>query len=68
MPRMNGWDLLEAINVRSYAEHVSAIIVSSSIDTNDRKKAKTYKQVIGYLEKPIQAKDLRDITFSNVYG
>ena len=62
MPTMNGWDLLEAINARSYAEHVFAIIVSSSIDTNDHKKAKTYKQVMGYLEKPIRVKELRNFT------
>jgi CheY-like chemotaxis protein len=61
MPDMNGWDILEALNLRSYAEYVFAVIVSSSVNTNDHEKAKTYKQVIGYLEKPIKVKELQDI-------
>jgi len=68
MPTMNGWDLLEAINARSYADHISAIIVSSSIDINDHKKAKTYKQVKGYLEKPIRVKELHDLKTDNFPG
>ena len=60
MPLMNGWELLEQINLRSYAEHVFVMIISSSVDVNDRKKAKTFKQVVGHLEKPIDVKALRN--------
>ncbi len=60
MPGMSGWELLEQINFRSYAEHVFAIIISSSIDINDRKKAEAFKQVIGCLEKPIEVKELQN--------
>ena len=60
MPWMSGWELLEQINLRPYAEHVFVIIISSSVDTNDRKKGKTFKQVIGHLEKPIDVIALRN--------
>jgi CheY-like chemotaxis protein len=66
MPNMNGWEILEALNMRSYAGQVFAIIISSSIDTKDHKKAKTYKQVIGYLEKPIKVNELRNVMLPDV--
>ncbi len=60
MPGMSGWELLEQINLRSYAEWVSAIIISSSTDLKDRKKARICKRVIGYLEKPIDVMRLQN--------
>jgi CheY-like chemotaxis protein len=67
MPVMSGWDFLDAIRSRSYADQVYAVIVSSSIDTGDHKKAEQYKQVIGYLEKPINVRMLQDFKSSDVF-
>jgi len=47
-----------ALSLRSYAKYVVVIIISSLMPTIT-KKAKTYKQVIGYLEKPINVTGLR---------
>jgi CheY-like chemotaxis protein len=67
MPVMSGWDFLDAIRLRSYADQVYAVIVSSSIDTGNHKKAEQYKQVIGYLEKPINVRMLQDFKASDVF-
>ena len=67
MPVMNGWEFLDAIRSKSYADQVYAVIVSSSIDASDHKKAEQYKQVIGYLEKPINVTMMQDLKSSEVF-
>ena len=52
MPVMNGWCFLDTIQHCSYREKINVIIVTSSIDQIDRRKAKEYPQVIDYIEKP----------------
>ena len=59
MPSMNGWEVVESIASRIYWENVFVVVVSSSIDSSDRKRANVYKQVIDYLEKPIDALGLQ---------
>jgi CheY-like chemotaxis protein len=60
MPDMTGWELLGIINARGYTGlHVA--MVSSSIDSRDQEKSKSYEQVIGYFEKPIDRSGLQKI-------
>ena len=60
MPEMNGWQLLDAITRERFADNIYVAMVSSSIDTSDRKTAKRYKQVVGYFEKPIDNNVMKD--------
>lgn len=60
MPEMTGWQLLDAIQIKPYADRIYVVMVTSSVDINDRKKADSYKQVIGYMEKPVSANRLVD--------
>ena len=53
MPVMNGWDLLNALQTTPISDKVHVVMVSSSVDDDDRKKAKTYPQVIGFYEKAL---------------
>ena len=50
MPGMNGWDFLD----RMAAEEIDykVIILTSSVNSFDRRMAKKYMNVIGYIEKP----------------
>jgi CheY-like chemotaxis protein len=50
MPLMNGWEFLDSIGPFPGLE---IVIVTSSIDNRDHEKAKTYKQVIDFIEKPL---------------
>lgn len=53
MPIMNGWEFLDAINQFQTERPIFVVLVSSSIDINDLEKAKTYPQVISYIDKPL---------------
>jgi len=55
MPMMNGFELLDAIEKDDglKAAGFKVLMVSSSVDPNDKQKASTYSKVIGFVEKPV---------------
>lgn len=53
MPVMSGWEFLDAIQDKPFAKYMKVAMVTSSVDASDKLKAKTYPQVVGFLEKPI---------------
>lgn len=53
MPGCNGWDFLNKIDHLPYSEEIFVIMVTSSINESDRKKAEEYSRVIDYREKPL---------------
>lgn len=55
MPVMSGWEFLDLFNNSSYYKKNSTkvIILTSTIDPEDIKKAKSYPNVIEFLSKPI---------------
>ena len=55
MPVLNGWEFLDSIQPERFANNLFVIIVTSSVDSSDKLKAKTYPQVIGFLEKPLRS-------------
>lgn len=61
MPVMNGWDLLNTIQTSSILNKVHVVMVSSSVDYEDMKKAKTYPQVIGFYEKALNGSVCNEI-------
>jgi response regulator RpfG family c-di-GMP phosphodiesterase len=61
MPVMNGWDFLEAIQSSTFANRVSVIMTTSSIDIEDRIKAKHFPLVIDFLVKPLSVEILAEV-------
>ncbi|WP_439558201.1 response regulator [Dyadobacter sp.] len=53
MPVMNGWEFLEALQSRPYSAQTSILLVSSAAEGRVVMPAVAYKQVIGYLSKPL---------------
>ena len=53
MPKMNGWEFLEKLKKSSIQHRVKVVMVTSSVDERDRKKAREYKAVVDFIEKPI---------------
>lgn len=53
MPVLNGWEFLEKYIESFPNRHDKIVILSSSIDFQDRQKAQDYKIVSGFLEKPL---------------
>ncbi|MBN3583441.1 response regulator [Algoriphagus aestuarii] len=53
MPVMNGWEFLKKYQEEFPDRKDTIIILSSSIDFQDRQKADEYSIVSGFLEKPL---------------
>lgn len=54
MPVIDGWRFLDTIQLKPYADDLSIVLITSSIDIADRNRAAQYKQVIDYVEKPLK--------------
>jgi CheY-like chemotaxis protein len=63
MPIMDGWEFMdEIVSYKSKLKQKIAIyIVSSSIAIQDKDKAKTYTEILGFLSKPITMDALYEI-------
>lgn len=55
MPIMGGWEFLDYFKSEAFSEFkdIKIIILSSTVDPEDREKSKTYPMVIDFLSKPI---------------
>lgn len=61
MPTMSGWEVLDAVRSLPYAHRIHVVIVTSSIDSADKKKAANYEQVIDYMVKPLNREKLASL-------
>lgn len=63
MPIMNGWDFLEELeNIKaSFPKTPRIYILSSTVDPEDYKRAKTFTEVIDFISKPLSKEFLDDI-------
>ncbi len=59
MPVLNGWEFLDKYILNCKDRNDKIIILSSSIDYLDRQKAKMYKVVSEFLEKPLTMDKIR---------
>lgn len=60
MPIMDGWEFMEELQILkpSINKQIIVYIVSSSIAVEDKNKAKSYTDILGYLSKPVNINDL----------
>lgn len=67
MPIMDGWHFMERFEKIKpmFPKEVAIYIVSSSIATSDKEKAKTYPGILGYFTKPISLENLLEIAKAN---
>ena len=62
MPIMDGWEFLEAVGSAFKGKQIPVFILSSSIDPEDKKRAKNFKNEIkGFFSKPFTDKKLEEI-------
>ena len=59
MPVMDGFQVLESLNLVSHK--LKVIIVTSSISDEDREKTMIYPFVYGYINKPLKGVELKSI-------
>ncbi|MGB7785203.1 MAG: response regulator [Salinimicrobium sp.] len=53
MPGMTGWHFLEELQENAFEENIHVVMVTSSINYSDRKKAEQFPLVMDFLEKPL---------------
>lgn len=63
MPVMDGWEFIEEFQTikSEISKKIDIYIVSSSIAAEDKKKAETFTDILGYLSKPISVDILTDL-------
>ena len=66
MPVMSGWELLDSIIKREYGG-INVVMVSSSVNVEDYRKAESYDQVVGFIEKPLSQAKILTLTETEKY-
>lgn len=63
MPYMNGWEFLKAYDdlKDGTITQIKIIILTSSFNPDDMEKAKKYKDVVAYLNKPLTSERLSEV-------
>jgi CheY-like chemotaxis protein len=61
MPVMNGWEFLQAVQTTDFAGALSVVMVTSSIEQEDRDQARQFKQVVNFMEKPLNVETCKQI-------
>ena len=61
MPEMDGWQFLDELKQIEDYSKTFIVIVTSSVNIADREKSKTYENVIGFVEKPLNVEDVKKI-------
>lgn len=61
MPVLDGWDFLKAKERENLCSNVPIIITTSSGRPEDRLMAKNFKNIIDYMEKPVNFNSLNSI-------
>jgi len=63
MPEIDGWEFLN--RYQKFQNPSSVVMLSSSKDESDIRKASTYEIVKGYIDKPLNAEKLMEYIISN---
>ena len=61
MPTLSGWEVLDQLQKLPSYQHIHVVIVTSSIDRVDEKRASGFVQVIDYMIKPLKREKLTSL-------
>ena len=64
MPVMNGWEFLESLTEMPPHQTPLVYVVSSTIDPEEKERARSYPMVLDFIEKPLTASILNEILFT----
>lgn len=58
LPGRSGWEFMELVDKIKLAVPLYVVLITSSIHSADKEKAKHYEKVIAFMEKPLREGDL----------
>lgn len=61
MPIMDGWDFLDMFSNMPVSKNIPVVMLTSSINPDDMKKAQSHELVRGFLSKPLNKEKLDEI-------
>lgn len=61
MPNLDGWCFIEELKKMELTNYCYVFIMSSSIDSKDKEKTKSYATAIGFIEKPLSIDKLKHL-------
>ncbi len=61
MPIMNGWQFLEHYGEFDKNHKATIVMLTSSVNIDDKKKAEGFKDVTKYVSKPLNAESIKEI-------
>jgi PAS domain S-box-containing protein len=64
MPVMNGWEFLDEIKKHGIQDRIFVIMLTSSSDNFDRKKADSYQNIIEFYEKPLTVEQVQALKYN----
>jgi response regulator RpfG family c-di-GMP phosphodiesterase len=64
---VDGWGVLDYIETLKVPEKIKVILISSSVNINDKRKAIKYSSVIEYIEKPLMLNYLINLKSQHVF-
>lgn len=66
MPIMDGWQFMDEFVKFVDKSAITLYMVSSSIDPRDKEKAKRYKDIDGFITKPLTIESIKKLMTSNI--
>jgi len=61
MPKMNGFEFMDAKRKRSLCPDSKVVILTSSVKEEDINKAGDYPEIAGFIEKPLTMENMKEI-------
>lgn len=61
LPEMSGWTFLKELKKKELSSNVDIVIVTSSVFQEDFERSKEFRNVVGYLTKPLREEHLEKI-------
>jgi response regulator RpfG family c-di-GMP phosphodiesterase len=61
---MNGWEFLDEIKKHKIQDRIFVIMLTSSSDNFDRKKADSYQNIIEFYEKPLTVEQVQALKYN----
>lgn len=61
MPVLDGWDFLTVLRRYHLKSNIKVVMLAASVDPRDQMKAKSFKEVVAYFEKPLTKSSLEKL-------